>query len=191
LNWYGPALRAVQPCVQVVTLRPRPQGKPRSSGAPARKRAVTLRSGVTLNSAPLAVDMMQSAAKGLVVFVVAATISGCSSHMYYWEAKVYGDAVAEELVRLGACSNRQACSSNQMVLWQGDGWKIGPFRGGGVSVEVYRVLDVRVAEALVERCRQIHLQSPAVPVSIVVHSNAHISNLHPGTPVILKRARFP
>ena len=111
--------------------------------------------------------------------------------MYYWEAKVYGDAVAEELVRLGACSNRQACSSNQMVLWEGDGWKIGPFRGGGVSVEVYRVLDVRVAEALVERCRQIHLQSPAVPVSIVVHSNAHISNLHPGTPVILKRARFP
>jgi hypothetical protein len=53
LNWYCPALRAVQPCVQVVTLRPRPQGKPRSSGAPARKRAVTLRSGVTLNSASL------------------------------------------------------------------------------------------------------------------------------------------
>ena len=53
MNWCCPALRAVQPCVQVVTLRPRPQGKPRSSGAPARKRAVTLRSGATLNPAPL------------------------------------------------------------------------------------------------------------------------------------------
>ncbi len=134
--------------------------------------------------------MILSAAKGLVVFVVAATISGCNSHMYYSEAKVNGDAVAEELVRLGACSNRQACTSNQMVLWEGGGWKIGPFRGGGVSIEVYRVVDVSVAEALVERCRQIHLQSPAVPVSIVVHSNAHISNLHPGAPVVLKKARF-
>lgn len=53
MNACRPALRAVQPCVQVVTLRPRPQGKPHSSGVPVRKRAGTLRSGVTLNSAPV------------------------------------------------------------------------------------------------------------------------------------------
>jgi len=110
--------------------------------------------------------------------------------MYYSEAKVYGDAVNEELVRLGACANQQACTSNQMLLWEGGGWKVGPFRGGGVSLQVYRVSDVAVANALIERCQSIHLKAPEVPVSIVIHSNAHIDNLHPGTPVIIKKARF-
>ena len=133
---------------------------------------------------------MLAIAKQVAVFAMVAAGSGCNSHMYFSEAQVYGDAVTEELVRLGACSSRQACSSNQMVLWEGGGWKIGSFRGGGVSIEVYRVADVAVAEALVERCRQIHLQSPAVPVSIVVQSNAHIDNLHLGTPVVIRKARF-
>lgn len=103
---------------------------------------------------------------------------------------MYVDAVVQELVRLGACANQQACTSNQMVLWEGGGWKVGPFRGGGVSLTVYRVTDVAIASALIERCQQIHRQSPSVPVSIVIHSNAHIDNLHPGTPVIIKKARF-
>jgi|APLak6261674355_1056100.scaffolds.fasta_scaffold07928_2 hypothetical protein len=128
--------------------------------------------------------------KLLVISVVAITVSACSSHMYYSEAKVYGDAVNEELVRLGACANQQACTSNQMLLWEGGGWKVGPFRGGGVSLQVYRVSDVAVANALIERCQSIHLKAPEVPVSIVIHSNAHIDNLHPGTPVIIKKARF-
>lgn len=135
--------------------------------------------------------MILSTPKLLVVFAMAAFMSACGSHMYYAEGKVYGDAVADELVRLGACSDRRACSSNQMVLWHGDGWKIGSFRTGGVNIEVYRVADSRVAEALVERCREIYVRSPAIPVSIVVYSNAHIDNLHPGTPVVVKKARFP
>jgi hypothetical protein len=129
-------------------------------------------------------------ARKMVLFAIAVFTSGCNSHMYFTEAQVYGNAIAEELVHLGLCANRQACSSNQIVLWEGGGWKIGSFRGGGVSIEVYRVADIVVAEALVERCRKIHLQSPAVPVSIVVQSNPHIDNLHPGTPVVLKKARF-
>ena len=126
----------------------------------------------------------------MVISVVAITASACSSHMYYSEAKVYGDAVEEELVRFGACANQQACTSNQMLLWEGGGWKVGPFRGGGVSLEVYRVTDVAIAKALIDRCQKIHMQAPDVPVSIVIHSNAHIDNLHPGTPVIIKKARF-
>jgi hypothetical protein len=110
--------------------------------------------------------------------------------MYYTEAKVVANAVTEELIRLGACANPQACQTAQMVLWEGGGWKLGPFQGGGVSVEVYRVSDVAVANALVERCRKLHAQNPNVPVSIVVHANAHIDNLHPGTPVVVKQARL-
>ena len=110
--------------------------------------------------------------------------------MYYAEAKAYADAVTEELVRLGECANAQACQKAQMVLWEGGGWNLGPFRGGGVSIEVYRVSNAAIANALVERCNKLHSQKPNIPVSIVVHANAHIDNLHPGTPVIVKKARL-
>src|SRR4030065_398097 len=95
-----------------------------------------------------------------VILTAAFSTSGCSSHMYYTEAKVVANAVTEELIRLGACANAQACQTAQMVLWEGGGWKLGPFQGGGVSVEVYRVSDVAVANALVERCRKLHAQNP-------------------------------
>jgi hypothetical protein len=110
--------------------------------------------------------------------------------MYYSEAMVYGNAVADELVRVGACANRQHCAAREMVLWEGGGWQIGPFRGGGVSIEVYRIDDPAVAKMLVDRCQAIHAASPSVPVSIVVYSNAHIDNRRPGRLVVVREARF-
>jgi len=84
LNWCGPALRAVQPCVQVVTLRRTPQGKPRSSDAPARKRAATLRSGVTLNSAPLGVMTRVRIAIVCSVVLVIGLLAGGSAVAWFY-----------------------------------------------------------------------------------------------------------
>ena len=126
----------------------------------------------------------------LSIWLLAPLMYGCSSHMYYEEAKVYGSAVTEELIRLGACPSAQACTSKQMVFWEGGGWKIGPFSGGGVSINVYRISEPKTAAALLERCRKIHQQLPTVPVTIVVYANHHIDNLNPGTPKIVLKERI-
>jgi hypothetical protein len=132
--------------------------------------------------------------KKLRVGVIAAlvmTTAGCSSHRYSAQARVYAEAVRHALVEAGACATADACQNNQMVLVEGGGWKIGPFKTGGVSLQVYKVAGPVVADALIERCRQIHAAHPEVAVSIVIQSNAHIDNLHPGTRAIVKKAYFP
>lgn len=103
---------------------------------------------------------------------------------------MYANALYEELIRLGACSSKQTCRSNEMLFATGEGWKVGPFQGGGVSIEIYRVQDAAIAKVLIDRCGKTYAQSPRVPVSIVVYSNAHIDNLHPGTPSIVMKKRF-
>lgn len=128
--------------------------------------------------------------KMLMIISVTTLFSGCGSHMYYSEAKVYGDAIEAELIQQGVCRDKQECTLNQMVFWDGDVWAIGGFHSGGVNVAVYRISDITVAKSLVERCHQIYSHSPQVPVSIIIYSNAHIDNLHPGTPTVIKKAKF-
>jgi hypothetical protein len=111
--------------------------------------------------------------------------------MYYDEALVYKEAVTHELIRLGACPTPNECQRHEMVLWEGGGWKVGPFQGGGVTVNVYKVADHAVAEAVIERCRQIHALDPGVALWVVIQSNAHIDNLHPGTRSVVNEAHFP
>jgi hypothetical protein len=125
-----------------------------------------------------------------VMAAMAMTAAGCSSHMYSAEARVYAEAVRDELIKVGACATADACQKNDMLLWEGGGWKIGPFKTGGVGLEVYKVADAGLAGALIERCRQVHAAHPEVALSIVIQSNAHIDNLHPGTRTIVKQAHF-
>lgn len=116
--------------------------------------------------------------------------AGCSSHMHYAEAQLYAQAVTEELIRLEVCKDVASCQAKQMVLWEGGGWKIGPFQGGGVTLQIYRITDTRVADVLVERCRRIHSTLPNTPVSIVIQSNEHIDTPHPGTQVVIRQVRI-
>lgn len=97
-------------------------------------------------------------------------VSGCGSHLYASEAQTYSTALAQELERLQPCPDRTACPR---VLWEAGGWKIGPFRSGGVHLNAYSVKEPSVAEVLAEHCRQLHAQAPQVPVSLVVYSSAH------------------
>ena len=125
------------------------------------------------------------------VITLAATITvGCSPHMHYAQARLYADAVTTELVRAGACPSIEVCKGEQMVKWEAGGWKIGPFNGGGVDIQVYRVADRRTADALITRCSQIYAANPKVAASITIQSNAHIDNNHPGERTIIKEARF-
>jgi hypothetical protein len=110
--------------------------------------------------------------------------------MYYAEAQVYFKALRDELIRLGVCSSAQVCTQNKIIFWAAGGWKIGPFQGGGVSINVYRVSDPNIAEHLLERCRSIHKQDPSVPVSLAVYANPHIDNLNPGTPMVVLKKRI-
>ncbi|MGJ9420834.1 hypothetical protein ACHAC9_24315 [Massilia sp. CMS3.1] len=126
-----------------------------------------------------------------LIAALAISTAGCGSHMYYDQGRVYGEAIKHELITLGACSTRDECQRNQMVLWDGDGWKVGPFQGGGVTMNVYRVADRAVADAVIKRCRQIHSLDPEVALWIVIQSNAHIDNLHPGTRSVVTKAYFP
>lgn len=128
---------------------------------------------------------------GLIAAIaITITTAGCSSHKYAEQARSYTEAVTHELVALGACATTDECQRNQMVLWEGGGWQVGPFKWGGVDIEVYRVADSGVAEALIERLRQIHSAHPEVAVSITIQSNAHIDNLHPGTRAVVKEAKW-
>ena len=126
-----------------------------------------------------------------LIAALAISTAGCGSHMHYDQARVYEEAVTHELMTLGACSTPNECQRNEMVLWDGDGWKAGPFQGGGVTINVYRVADRSVADAVIKRCRQIHARHPEVALWIVIQANAHIDNLHPGTRSIVKKAHFP
>jgi hypothetical protein len=133
---------------------------------------------------------MQKTRTGLITALAIST-AGCGSHMYYDEAVVYKEAVTQELIMLGACPAPNECQRNEMVLSEGGGWKVGPFQGGGVTVNVYKVADHAVAGAVIERCRQIHARDPKVALSVAIQSNAHIDNRHPGTRSVVNKAHFP
>lgn len=122
---------------------------------------------------------------------LATSLAGCSSHSYEAQARTYAAAVTEQLVARGACATADACQQNQRVLWRAGGWQLGPIHRGGVSIAVYQVADPIVADALIERCRQIHAGDPGVPMLIEIYANAHIDNLHRGTPHLVKKAEFP
>lgn len=103
-----------------------------------------------------------------VVVALALSTAGCSSHMYADQAVIYAEAISRELVALGVCADTDACSNRQMVFWEGGGWKVGPFQGGGASISVYNVAHIEVANALVKRCGEIHALHPGVAMSIVI-----------------------
>ncbi len=124
---------------------------------------------------------------GTALFGATITCAGCSSHAYYLEAQEYARAITAELIHAGVCKDESSCSAQQTLLWSAGGWKAGPLRGGGVNLQVYHVADERVADALVEQCRLVHAKYPNVPLSIVIQSNAHIDNLHPGTQVVIRK----
>lgn len=115
---------------------------------------------------------------------------GCSSHMYSKQARLYVDVVTAELISVGACPSIDVCKKEQMVMWEGGGWKVGPFKGGGIDINVYKIADRRIADAVLARCNQIYVANSQVAVSITIQSNAHIDNNHPGKRMITKEAQF-
>lgn len=124
---------------------------------------------------------------GTALFGAVIACAGCSSHTYHLEAQEYAHAITAELIHAGVCKDESSCNAQQTLLWSAGGWKAGPLRGGGVNLQVYHVADERVADALVEQCRLVHAKYPNVPLSIVIQSNAHIDNLHPGTQVVIRK----
>lgn len=122
--------------------------------------------------------------------VIACLLAGCSSHAYYNEAMRFMERTRQVLIEEGLCLNKEYCSRKEMALWSAGGWKIGPLTGGGVSIEVYKASNSETAAKIVARCKALHSEIPSVPVTVTVYSNAHIDNLHPGTPKVVLHERF-
>lgn len=133
---------------------------------------------------------MRAGATHLGCLIACLAVTGCSSHAYYNEAMRYMEQTTQTLIEEGLCSDRADCSRKEMALWSAGGWKIGPFVGGGVGIQVYRVSDEGTAKKIVDRARSLHAQIPDVPVTVTIYSNAHIDNLHPGTPVVVLREKI-
>lgn len=123
---------------------------------------------------------MKSGQRIILLAVITALICACNSHHYYDEASL------DELVRVldeeGICFDKTDCGRKGMFFWAAGGWKLGPITGGGVSINVHNVSDIVIAEKIVKRFKLLHSKFPEVPVTVTVFSNAHIDNLHPGTP---------
>jgi hypothetical protein len=107
--------------------------------------------------------------------------------MYATEAQNYTSALKQELERLGACETQTTCVQ---VFWEAGGFELGPIKTGGVHIKVYRVADPAIAQALSERCKQLHTRAPQVPIELVVYSTPHPANLTSEKPVVIKSVRF-
>lgn len=107
--------------------------------------------------------------------------------MYAVEAQNYTAALKQELERLGSCQNQTSCPQ---VFWEAGGVQIGPIKTGGVYLAVYRVTDPAVAQALSERCKQLHAQAPQVALELIVYSTPHPGSSLSEKPVVIKRAPF-
>lgn len=117
-------------------------------------------------------------------------LTGCNSHAYYNEAMRYMELTRQVLIEEGLCSNNDDCSRKEMAMWSASGWKVGPLTGGGVSIEVYKVTSSEIAAKIVTQCKALHNEIPGVPVNVTVFSNAHLDNLHPGKPEVLRHERI-
>jgi hypothetical protein len=133
---------------------------------------------------------MVSTLRFLIGIFAAAALSACNSHAYYNEAMLYMEQTREVLIAEGLCFDKTDCSRKEMAFWSAGGWGIGPITGGGVTINVQKISDAAIAEKIVQRCKVLHSQIPSVPVTVTIFANAHIDNLHPGTPVVVKKARF-
>lgn len=107
--------------------------------------------------------------------------------MYHDEAMRYVAEAQRVLDEEGLCIATRDCEQREMVFWSAGGWKFGPIAGGGVTINVYKVSDAAVADKIIQRCQSLHSQIPSVPVGVTIYANAHIDNLHPGTPVVVKK----
>jgi hypothetical protein len=133
---------------------------------------------------------MGAASRVLATVSSAWIAGGCSSHAYYNEAMLYMEQTQKLLIEEGLCRDVADCSRKEMALWSAGGWKIGSFTAGGVSIEVYKVSDAAIARKIVDRCKTLHSKTPSVPVAVTIYSNAHIDNLHPGTPNVVLSAEI-
>jgi len=107
--------------------------------------------------------------------------------MYAAEARSYTAALKQELERLGVCQTQSSCPQ---VFWEAGGFELGPIKAGGVYLNVYRVADPAVAQALSERCKQLHAHAPQVSIELVVYSTPHPENSPSEKPVVIENVRF-
>jgi hypothetical protein len=123
-------------------------------------------------------------------FFACILVSGCNSHAYFNEGMQYMAETEKLLVEQRVCAGSADCSSKGIVFWEAGGWAIGPFKGGGVYITVYKISDLRIAEKIIEGCKTIHSRIPDVPVTVTIFSNAHIDNLHEGTSNVVAHAKI-
>ena len=129
---------------------------------------------------------MNSTLRLFALFSLLLAIGGCSAKAYQEEAMRYMEQTKSVLIEEGLCGNDRDCSNKEMAFWTAGGWKIGTFTGGGVSISVYSVSSVEVANKILSRCQTLHSQIPTVPVSITVYSNAY----HHGMSKIVLREKI-
>jgi hypothetical protein len=109
--------------------------------------------------------------KSILISIFLAILSGCSSHAYYNEAMRYMEVTKEVLIESGICKDPGDCTKKEAAFWTAGGWKVGPFAGGGVTITLYRVSNLQIAQKVIDKCKALHNKIPNVPVQITVYSN--------------------
>ena len=115
----------------------------------------------------------------LTALLVLALLAGCNSHAYYDQAIAQADAVKDELARSSICATPGACSFAE-VKFEAGGWKIGPFRGGGVTINVYGVSDIALARRILARCKSLHAKNATAAVTVTIYSSTHAQRIESG-----------
>ena len=112
------------------------------------------------------------------LLILAAT-SGCSSHAYDAEARLYADATTAIFIASGLCSTINDCAAKELVKWEAGGYSLGPIRGGGVQINVYQVTSAGIWARLTGEFRSVHSRLPKHTVTLTAYPGPHGA---PGSP---------
>ncbi len=115
----------------------------------------------------------------LLALLFSAATSACSSHAYKTEAESYAEATTRIFIASGLCSSTNDCAAKELVKWEAGGYSLGPIRGGGVHINVYRFPSAGIWDRLSAEFRTVHSRLPKHKVTLTAYTGPHAA---PGSP---------
>ena len=110
------------------------------------------------------------------LMLLAATLfllAGCSSHAFHEQALQYQAEAVSVLVSSGQCSDGNDCQSKQLVLFEAGGGSLGPFRWGGVTINMYGQTEKAAYSAVLHALTGKHRSLGGPSVHLVAHTSSH------------------
>lgn len=98
------------------------------------------------------------------------------SHTYYQQAQVYLDGAKEVLITHGLCESKNDCNRRHILFGDGGATKLGPFKFGGVQIQVYEVSDPEVIGDIVKAFGEIYKKQKGPRLKMNVYKTKHLES---------------